>query len=58
MYWRMGEQESLSPDGKAYKQIYINPLYILEHRFTESSRRKHHRQSQPGQEKQATENKF
>ncbi len=49
--WRMGEQESLSLDDKAYEQISV-PLYILEHHFTENLRRKHHWQSQPGNEKQ------
>lgn len=47
----MGEQESLCPDGKVYEQISI-PRYILEHNFTENSRRKHHWQSQPGNERQ------
>lgn len=51
--WRMGEQESLRSGGKAYEQISI-PLYLLEHNFTENSRRKHNWQSQPGNEKQAT----
>lgn len=50
--WRMGEQESLRPGGKAYEQISI-PLYLLEHNFTENSRRKNNWQSQPGNEKQA-----
>lgn len=43
----MGEQESLSLQAN----LPI-PLYILEHNFTENLRRKHHRQSQTGNEKQ------
>lgn len=43
----MGEQESLSLQAN----LPI-PLYILEHNFTENLRRKHHLQSQTGNEKQ------
>lgn len=37
--WRMGEQESLCSGGKAHEQISI-PLYLIEHNFTENSRKK------------------